>query len=248
MTITIPDHVRFRYRLLQSKSDNRQHSPVQAVAAGYIRRWEGRSPMIPKAVLSGSVCIPMLMTVAAMAGQTLSSEELAGRLRQGGYVLVMRHASSPREAPSKEVANADNTKLERQLDEAGRRNATAMGEAIRALRIPIGMVLTSPTYRAMETVRLARLDSPAAVNELGDGGQSMQGITESQAAWLRARVTEAPRAGNTILVTHQPNLSRAFPDWGPSVADGETVILRPDGKGGAAVLGRIPIEEWSRLR
>ena len=201
-----------------------------------------------KAMLSTSSGILVFMAVAAMAAQTPSPNELIGRLRQGGYVLVMRHASSPREAPSKEVANADNTKLERQLDEAGRTGATALGEAIRALRIPIGMVLTSPTYRALETVRLARLDSPTTVNELGDGGQSMQGITEAQAAWLRSRVTETPRSGNTILVTHQPNLSRAFPDWGPSVADGETVILRPDGKGGFALVGRIPIEEWSPLR
>ena len=90
--------------------------------------------------------------------------------------------------------------------------------------------------------------SPAAVAELGDGGQSMQGITAEQSAWLRTRVSEVPRTGNTILVTHQPNLSRAFPDWGPTVADGETVILRPDGKGGAAFVGRISIEEWPRLR
>ena len=119
-----------------------------------------------------------------------------------------------------------------------------MGEAIRALRIPIGIVLTSPTYRAMETVRLARLGSPTTANELGDGGQSMQGVSEAQAAWLRTRVSEAPRTGNAILVTHQPNLSRAFPDWGPSVADGEMLILQPDGKGGVALVGRIPIEEW----
>ena len=190
----------------------------------------------------------MLAAVAAMAGQTSSHDELISRLRQGGYVLVMRHASSPREAPSKDVANADNTKLERQLDEAGRRGATAMGEAIRALRIPIGIVLTSPTYRAMETVRLARFDSPTAVNELGDGGQSMQGITEAQAAWLRASVTETPRSGNTILVTHQPNLSRAFPEWGSTVADGETVVVRPDGKGGISVVGRIKIGDWSQIR
>ena len=201
-----------------------------------------------KAMLSTSSGILVLMAVATMGAQTPSPDELIGRLRQGGYVLVMRHASSPREAPSKDVANADNTKLERQLDEAGRKGATALGEAVRALRIPIGIVLTSPTYRALETVRLARLDSPTTVNELGDGGQSMQGITEAQAAWLRSRVTETPRSGNTILVTHQPNLSRAFPDWGPSAADGETVILRPDGKGGSALVGRIPIEEWSRLR
>jgi len=194
------------------------------------------------------ICLLMLATVAGMAGQATPNDELMSRLRQGGYVLVMRHASSPREAPSKEVANADNTKLERQLDEAGRRGATAMGEAIRTLRIPIAIVLTSPTYRAMETVRLARLDSPTTIAELGDAGQSMQGINEAQAGWLRAKVAELPRAGNTILVTHQPNLSRAFPEWGSTVADGETVVIRPDGKGGISVIGRIRIDDWSRMR
>jgi hypothetical protein len=52
----------------------------------------------------------------------------------------------------------------------------------------------------METVRFARLGSPTTVTELGDGGQSMQGISEAQAAWLREKVTEVPRSGNTILV------------------------------------------------
>jgi phosphohistidine phosphatase SixA len=180
--------------------------------------------------------------------QSLSPETLIRALQDGGYVLVMRHASSPREAPTSDTANADNVKRERQLDEAGRKGAMAMGDAIRTLRIPIGSVLTSPTYRAMETVKLARLASPTPVPELGDAGQSMQGVPEAQAAWLRARVLEVPRSGNTIIVTHQPNLARAFPDWGSTVADGETVVLRPDTKGGFSVVGRIAIEEWPRLR
>ena len=62
-------------------------------------------------------CSLLLMAAAAIAGPARSPEELIGRLRQGGYVLVMRHASSPREAPTKEQANPDNPKLERQLDE-----------------------------------------------------------------------------------------------------------------------------------
>jgi phosphohistidine phosphatase SixA len=190
----------------------------------------------------------LLTVVVARAGQARSAEELIGLIRQGGYVLVMRHASSPREAPTREQANPDNLKQERQLDESGRRGAAAMGEALRRLQIPIGDVLTSPAYRAMETVRLARLDRPQAVSELGDGGQSMQDVSEAQGSWLRSRVNEVPGSRNTILVTHQPNLSRAFPDWGSSVADGEIVVLRPDGRGGVAVIGRIPIEEWPRLR
>jgi phosphohistidine phosphatase SixA len=138
-------------------------------------------------------------------------------------------------------------KLERQLDAAGRAGAIAMGGALRDLEIPIGEVLTSPTYRALETVRYALLANPRAYEELGDGGQNMQGVAEQQAAWLRDKVSHAPSAGmNTIIVTHMPNLARAFPAWG-AVAEGETMILRPDGKGGSELVGRIKIEDWPRL-
>jgi phosphohistidine phosphatase SixA len=160
----------------------------------------------------------------------------------------MRHASSPREVPTQATANADNTALERQLDEAGRRAATEMGTALRSLGIPIGAVLSSPTYRALETVKYARLQSPVAIDELGDGGQSMQGASAAKAAWLRARSAEAPRSGNVVIVTHQPNLAAAFPEWGSSVAEGEAVVIRPDGNGGIAVVGRIRGEDWPALR
>ena len=179
--------------------------------------------------------------------QVLSGSTLVNALRGGGYVIVMRHASSPREAPDKASANPDNIKLERQLDEAGRASAIAMGAAIRDLKIPIAAVFSSPTYRAMETVRLAQFPNPHAQSELGDGGQSMQATSDAQAAWLKDRVSRASAGTNIVLVTHMPNLSRAFPEWG-AVADGEAIILKPDGNGGATIVGRIKIEEWPRLR
>ncbi len=46
--------------------------------------------------------------------------------------------------------------------------------------------------------------------------------------------------------THMPNLARAFPAW-DGAAEGEAVILRPDGKGGTELVGRIKIEDWPRL-
>ena len=58
------------------------------------------------------------LSVVAGVGhaQSLSGEALVKALRQGGYIIVMRHASSPREAPDKQTANADNVNRERQLD------------------------------------------------------------------------------------------------------------------------------------
>ena len=162
-------------------------------------------------------------------------------------MLVMRHASSPREAPDKQKANPDNVKLERQLDEAGRNGSIAMGKALRDLKIPIGDVLSSPTYRALETVRLAQLPNPRAQMELGDGGQSMQSASEAQGMWLREHAMQLPKGANTLIVTHMPNIARAFPSWG-AVADGEAVVVGPDGRGSAQPVGRIKIEEWPRLR
>jgi phosphohistidine phosphatase SixA len=185
----------------------------------------------------------LLVMVQPASAQTLAGEALIKALRQGGYVIVMRHASSPREAPDKQTANADNVKLERQLDEAGRASSVAMGRALRNLKIPVREVLTSPTYRALETVRLAQLANSRSNAELGDGGQSMQGVTDAQATWLRERVTQLPAGTNTIIVTHMPNISRAFPAWG-AVEDGEAVVVGAGGR----VVGRIKIEEWPRLR
>jgi phosphohistidine phosphatase SixA len=179
--------------------------------------------------------------------QPLSGEALVKALRQGGYAIVMRHASSPRQAPDKQTADADNTNCERQLDEAGRASATAMGRAYRDLKIPVGDVFTSPTYRALETVRLAQLRDPRTVVELGDGGQSMQGVTEGQAEWLRQKVAKVPAGTNTLLVTHFPNISRAFPQWSSGLADGESLVIGSDGKGGTTLIARIKIEEWPRF-
>jgi len=201
---------------------------------------------IYRAVLLVTFVTATMMFSGYLKSQSLSNKELVRALEKGGYVLVMRHASSPREVPDAKTANADNTKTERQLDETGRTTATKMGKAMRDLKIPIGDVLSSPTYRALETVRLAMWPNVMPIPELGDGGQSMQGVAEAQGSWLQKKVTEVPRSANTILVTHMPNLARAFPQIS-GVADGETLVFRPDGKGNAPLIGRIKIEEWPGL-
>jgi phosphohistidine phosphatase SixA len=195
-----------------------------------------------------SAAVSLLFVAADLNGQTLSGAALASALKKGGFVIVMRHASSPRDVPDERTANPDNSPRERQLDEAGRSSAVAMGKALRDLAIPIGEVFTSPTYRARETVRLAQLVQPKSIEELGDRGKSMQGVTDEDAAWLRNQVTQFPKGSNTILVTHMPNLQRAFPQSATGVADGEALIFGPDSKGVSTLVARVAIEEWAGLR
>ena len=192
--------------------------------------------------------LTFLLMVPPAAGQTLSGEALVNALRQGGYVLVMRHTSSPREAPTTASANTDNVTLERQLDETGRTTATAMGNALRRLKIPIGSILTSPTYRALETVRFAQLPNPRIQAELGDGGQSMSGVTKAQSAWLQQQVLVLPRGTNTLLVTHLPNMAAAFPQETSGLSDGETLVFHADGTGGRTLVARIKVEQWPTMQ
>ena len=199
----------------------------------------------------------MIWAVVAMVllgawGGAAGAQDLPGdlleQLREGGYVLVMRHAHAPAEPPAPADARPDNVRKERQLSPEGRAGAAALGDALRRLAIPVEEVLSSPAYRAVETATVARLAPIRTVEELGDGGQSMRAVGDAEAVWLRLNVAERPAAGNRLLVTHQPNLARAFPDWAPGVAEGETMVLRPNGRGSFDLLARIPIEAWSRLR
>ena len=192
--------------------------------------------------------VGVLLVAGTAHAQTVSGDGLGSALRHGGYVIVMRHASSPREVPDKHTANADNAHHERQLDPNGHTTAMAMGKALRDLKIPVGDVFTSPAYRAIETVRLAQLATARPQVELGDGGQSMQGVAPSQAAWLQKKVTQFPSVTNTILVTHQPNMAGAFPELTAGLADGEALIFGSDAKGGAALVARVTIEEWPGMR
>jgi phosphohistidine phosphatase SixA len=184
---------------------------------------------------------------ATLYAQSVEGPALVSALEKGGYVIVMRHASSPRQEPDAATANPDNTTRERQLDDVGRTTATDFGKALRQLHIPIGQVYSSPTYRAQETIRLASLPTPTLAPELGENGQSMQATTDSQADWLRKKVTEFPQGTNTILVTHFPNITSAFPQWSSGIGDGEALIFGPDGKGGAIMIARVKIDDWPKF-
>jgi phosphohistidine phosphatase SixA len=151
--------------------------------------------------------------------------------------------------PDKALAEPDNLKLDRQLDDTGKATARAMGQALKALAIPIGRVDSSPTYRALQTARLAGLPKPETFAELGDNGASMQAQRAAQGAWLRARTAQAPAPGtDTVIITHLPNIRAAYPDLvAQGVGDGEALAFHPDGHGGSTLAGRIRIEDWPTL-
>lgn len=189
--------------------------------------------------------LALLLATPSLAAQTVSRTALAAELRQGGYVIVMRHASSPRELPDAGSANPDNTTRERQLDAAGRRDASAMGAAPKRLGIPVSEVLSSPTYRALETARLIDAGTARPVEQLGNEG--MAATSEAGAAWLRSEVARNSEGGNRLLITHGPNISAAFREHAGGMTEGEALIFDPRGADGPVMVQRIRIDEWAGL-
>ncbi|HWL63575.1 MAG TPA: histidine phosphatase family protein [Steroidobacteraceae bacterium] len=190
-----------------------------------------------------SLCL--LLATSPLVAQTIPAATLAS-LRDGGFVIVMRHANSPRETPDAATANADNAGRERQLDATGRRDASAMGAALKRLRIPFNEVLSSPTYRALETARLLDVGKAKPADQLSNEG--MAAASQARAEWLREQVAHGTQAGgNRLLITHGPNISAAFPDYSAGMGEGDALVFDPRGKDGPVMVQRVKIGDWPDL-
>src|SRR5690242_12366673 len=102
------------------------------------------------ACLRASVLALLITTAVARAAIVHASElkdsALLAVLRHGGCVILMRHASAPDARPTARTAAPGNGNRERQLDGEGLADARAMGVALKRLGIPIGEVMSSPTF------------------------------------------------------------------------------------------------------
>jgi broad specificity phosphatase PhoE len=166
-------------------------------------------------------------------------EPIVRALREGGHVLVIRHAKTDAEINRQELLRS--CRLQRNLTEDGRAQARQIGEAIRALRIPVGEVRSSPMCRTRDTARLAFGDVTLDRDLVSPGVIGTAADDERRAEALRAMVEDVPPAGeNTVLVTHTGNIGAAL---GETVDEGEVLVY---GKG-AELVGRIPAEQWADL-
>lgn len=178
--------------------------------------------------------------VTAQGAQPASSVFLVENLKQGGFNLYVRHAAtdwSQRDNISTygDWVSCDPTKI-RQLSEEGRRDARALGDALRSLNIRLGQVFASPYCRTMETAKLISGRGAEPTTDLMNlRSQTFVGGREVIIARARQRLSRAPAAGvNNLFVAHG-NLGRAT--IGVSLGEGEVVIVLPRGKGQFDVIG-----------
>jgi len=176
----------------------------------------------------------------APAAQTSSSadEKLWSLLRSGGQVVMMRHAKTTPGTGDPPNFKLGDCSTQRNLSDEGRAQAKAIGEAFARRGVHVGDVFSSQYCRCLDTARLvaSRVDEHAELNSIPASASDR----DARLAALRKMAGAKPNRDNTLLVTHQDNIT-ALTGLVPPM--GDMVIVTPDGSGGFQVAGQLHVAD-----
>lgn len=175
----------------------------------------------------------------------LTGQRLVAALQEGGLVLYLRHTETA-EGGTDSVDTLGDCAAQRELSEAGRRDAREIGAAFDALAVPVARVLASPFCRTVETAELAfdqvRTDDALLALDATAPSRDEQAAAEGRVRELLA--DEPPHGENVVLVGH---LSNVGPVTDTSPEEGGTVVFRPGGDGDFVLVAEVPPQGWQRL-
>lgn len=175
--------------------------------------------------------------LAAVApGQAHADSGAWAALKQPGAVAVMRHAIAPGTGDP-EYFEIGDCSTQRNLDDRGRAQARAVGDAFRTNGIEVDRVLTSQWCRCRDTARLLDLapveDFPPLNSFFED-----RSTRDAQTRETRRFLAEQPDDRRLVLVTHQVNISALT---GRFAASGEVIVIDVGPDGEVEVLGEVLI-------
>jgi phosphohistidine phosphatase SixA len=181
----------------------------------------------------------MILILPMVAGADVAAgNELLDRLKDGGHVLMIRHAYAPGTGDPNDFKIGD-CATQRNLDEQGKAQARKIGNWLRAGGIMSAKVFSSQWCRSLETAQLIDLGPVTELSALNSFFSNPK-ASESTLATLRAFLSQQPRDGELILlVTHYVNISGIA---GIGVLSGEGVVLELSADGGYKVLGRLKFD------
>lgn len=169
------------------------------------------------------------------ASDRSSEERVFELLREGGNVVLVRHAPTVAgigDPPGFDLADCA---TQRNLSEAGRAVSRRLGSWLRDADVPIAAVRSSAWCRCVDTATLAFApELPVEVWSPLNSFFAGQGDRESQTRAALAALRDLPPQANWVWVTHQVNITALT---GTSVAMGELLVTRP-GDGRLQVLAR----------
>ena len=198
--------------------------------------------------------IALLATLACATAlpahaQDTPASQLVAQLKTGGLIIYFRHGETGPAFADREKAVMGDCSTQRNLDAQGRAQVAKLGQDFKALKIPVGKVLSSEFCRAWQHAEAmfgkgnytitSTLSVPKSYPAVNDADRALA------AKHLGALLSQPPAKGkNTVLVSHGNNVLITT-GYHPST-QGEAVIFRPDGKGGYKRLGSVLPNEGLR--
>jgi len=191
-------------------------------------------PLRQSGWLAASLLAVSLATAPGLAAD--ESTEAWAALVKGGHVALIRHGNAPPgyggDPPGFRL---EDCKTQRNLDEIGREQARALGEAFRRHGVRVDRIVSSPWCRCLETARLLTVGTvESSWSLVPDRDPS----TPVRLLELRELVSAWRGPGTLVLITHALTVR---PLIGVLPNQAETLVLKPapDGGQGASLVGRI---------
>ena len=147
-------------------------------------------------------------------------------LRRGGVVALMRHGDAPG-VGDPEGWRLDDCTTQRNLSERGRDEARSVGARLRAERIAIARVLSSPWCRCVDTATLVGV-GPVQVEPAFANAFVLSGRRDALREGGQAVIGRWRGPGVLLVVTHGENI-RALTGRSPATAEIVVVAPRADG-------------------
>lgn len=197
-----------------------------------------------------AILLIALIGLPAWGQSAVGPAEVLQTLRAGGHVIVFRHGGTHADQADTDPLNHDNVAKQRHLNERGRADAQAVGEAFRRAGVPIGKAYSSRFQRALETARLIAGKDPQPTLDVTEGGLVVSPNENNRRAQaFRTLVATPPDPGtNTLIVSHKPNIVDAFgKDWF-EIKEGEASVFKPEGGGKYTLLARVQIGQWTAAK
>jgi len=182
---------------------------------------------------AGALAIAVLLVIASNAGRADEAAAWAA-LRQGGAVALMRHGDAPGvgDPPGWRL---DDCATQRNLGERGRAEARAVGARLRAERIAIDRVVSSPWCRCIETARLVDA-GPVHVEPAFANAFVLRDRREALRDAGRAFVAAWRGPGTLLVVTHGENIAALT---GRTPATAAIVVVAPGAGGALREIGAV---------
>lgn len=178
---------------------------------------------------------PWRLLATVLLAPMAQAADLDAHLTQPGHVLMLRHAIAPGVGDPPQF-RLDDCATQRNLDEAGRTQARAIGAWLHARGIKTARVYSSQWCRCLDTARLLDLGvvTPLpALNSFFERARDREPNLRALREFLRAQ----PRDGGLlVLVTHSVTIQGLS---GVSVGSGEGVLLQLVDAEPPRVLGRL---------